>query len=194
MARRFYSNQRYRELDQSLRKAYAWKNPYRICKEYLREAKAEEIHAYGETPITTMARIAKECAIGVRDLVVELGAGRGRAALFLAEYVGCAVKAYEQVPEFAHRLRNLKIERVEVVQGDFFQEKSFEADVIYLYGTMLSDREISHLAQHLPRSAKIITVSYSLEDYSGDYRVIKSFPGRFPWGETQVYLNERFVK
>ena len=56
------------------------------------------------------------------DYVIELGAGRGRVALFLSEYVGCKVKAVEKIPEFASKMvasQNLKMVTEDMVESKF---------------------------------------------------------------------------
>jgi len=180
---RFYHKERFKELDLALLRAYRSKNPYSISKEFLKA------HCYGETPLTTMDSIARECELTPTDTVIEMGAGRGRASLFLAEYVGCRVIAYEQIPTFIQKFPispNLKI-----LSQDMFSADFSKASAIYLYGTMLNYDEIQRLTQVFPKNVKIITVSYPLSDYSPNYITRKTFMGRFPWGKTEVYWNER---
>lgn len=187
--RLYYSNECFRNSDQALLSAYAGISPYQISKEFLIKLQAPEIFAYGETPLTTTSKIVSECAITSADVVIEMGAGRGRASLFLAEYVGCRVIAYEQIPAFIQKIppsSNLK-----TLTQDMFSADFSEATVIYLYGTLLTDSEIQKLTLAFPKNVKIITVSYPLSDYSQKYVTRKSFRGKFPWGKTEIYWNER---
>ncbi len=187
--RLFYSNESFRNSDQTLLSAYAGISPYQISKEFLIKAKAAEIFAYGETPLTTTSKIVEECEITPADVVIEMGAGRGRASLFLAEYVGCQVIAYEQINAFVEKIpasSNLKI-----ITQDMFSADFSKATAIYLYGTLLTDSEIQKLILAFPKNVKIITVSYPLSDYSKKYVTRKSFRGKFPWGKTEIYWNER---
>ncbi len=186
--KKLYKHSHFKRLDEALCSACSSKAAYRISKESLVSRGAENIYAYGETPLSTMARIAGECGITESDHVIELGAGRGRATLFLAEVIGCKVTAYEQIPEFSKVLTEVAHPKIEVIEEDFFFCQQFDASVIYLYGTMLKNEEIELLASRFPRGVKIITVSYPLSDYSDKYETIKSFPGRFPWGKTEIYL------
>ncbi len=179
----FYHNQRFKERDRALLAAYRTKNPYRISKEFLK------VHSYGETPLTTMARIVDECGLSSDDLIIEMGAGRGRASLFLAEYVGCRVIAYEQIPTFVEKI--LPSPNLKILAQDMFSADFSKAAAIYLYGTMLTDEEIQKLCAIFPKGVKIITVSYPLSDYSEHYMIKKTFTGKFPWGKTEVYWNER---
>lgn len=187
--KRFYHNEHFKKCDQALLQAYRRENPYKISKDFLVNQKAPDVYAYGETPLTTMDNIVRECELTQSDLVIEMGAGRGRASLFLAEYIGCKVIAYEQIPAFAEKFSlspNLKI-----IAEDMFAADFSKATAIYLYGTMLSDDDILKLCNAFPKNVKIITVSYPLSDYSDNYVIKKTFKGKFPWGKTEVYWNER---
>ncbi|NGX27148.1 MAG: hypothetical protein K940chlam6_01081, partial [Chlamydiae bacterium] len=189
--KRFYENASFRVQDEALLAAYQNISPYQISKEYLIKNGAKNPYAYGETPLTTMAKIAKECDLGTKDTIIEMGAGRGRTSLFLAEYVGARVLAYEQISSFVEKMvpsKNLKIFAEDMFSADFAK-----ATAIYLYGTMLEDSAIRMLTKKFPHKAKIITVSYPLNAYSENYSIKKTFSGRFPWGKTKVYWNERIV-
>lgn len=185
----------FQQIDRALKRKYLFKNPYHISKKYLEQIKASEIYAYGETPITTMLQIVKECELSSEDRIIEMGAGRGRAALFLATYVKCEVMAYEQIPSFVSAAKEVaeksKCHSFDMQCIDMFQADVSKASVIYLYGTMLSDQEIQQWIKKIPLKVKMITVSYPLNDYSPDFQTIKTFPGSFPWGETTIYWNEK---
>lgn len=179
----FYQCERFKLLDLSLLKAYRRANPYRLCRRFTKA------HSYGETPLTTMAYIAQQCALSPSDVVIEMGAGRGRVSLFLAEYLGCRVIAYEQVPPFVENMPSSP--NLQICGQDMFSADFSVATAIYLYGTMLEDEEIERLCAKFPQGVKILTVSYPLSDYSPDYVIMKTLTGRFPWGKTEIYWNER---
>ena len=195
MQRRLYPlNARFEALDRALKSRYRRLNPYRMCREYLQQKGESQVHAYGETPLTLLEAIVKRFYIGPQDFIVEMGAGRGRGALFLASYVGARVRAIEQHPTFCHTLREMEAEGLEVVQGDMFRPDLSGATVIYLYGTMLLDSQIKKLIaefKKMAQSIKIITVSYPLKEYSSDFAIADQFEGKFPWGEASIYLNRR---
>lgn len=185
----FYHFDSFREKDQKLLSKYNEKSPYRVSKEFLIARSAKDLDIYGETPLSTIHTIVQKCGIKKNDLVIEMGAGRGRVSLFLSEFIGCQVYAYEQIPFFAENMipsKNLKVFNKDMFTADFSK-----ASFIYLYGTLLEDEEIVKLTKLFRADAKIITVSYPLRDYSSHYRVLQSFSGRFPWGKTKVYQNER---
>lgn len=187
--KQFYSNERFKKLDQALLANYRHISPYLISKKYLVKHRAKEVHVYGETPLTTLEKIASECKISENDVILEMGSGRGRSSLFFAEYLGAKVIAYEMIPEFVDWM--VPSPKIEMRKEDMFKADFSKATVIYLYGTMLSDEEIELLCQRFPKCVKIITVSYPLNAYSGLYETKHIFSGRFAWGQTEVYLNER---
>jgi hypothetical protein len=187
--RSFYGCVPFRSCDLALLSAYQDHSPYTISKNYLQASGAKEVHCYGETPLTTMAQIVDAFEVTASDTIVELGAGRGRASLFLAEYVGCHVVAYERIPHFVEKVP--KSPRLTMTLQDMLKANFSKATVVYLYGTMLEDREILALIEKFPPKRKIVTVSYPLSLYSDKYCVKKSLMGRFPWGKTEIYWNER---
>ena len=187
--RRFYSKERFRKLDGELLKNYHRHNPYLLSKAFLLGKGEKIVDCYGETPLTTLEKIVRECEITSKDTVIEMGSGRGRASLFLAEYVGCKVIGYEWNPIFIKKM--VSSPSLQILHQDMFEADFSKASVIFLYGTMLNDSQIQILLSKFPFFSKIITVSYSLNEYSRLYRTIKSFSGRFPWGKTEVFWNER---
>ncbi len=187
--KRFYHNPQFCAQDLTLLERYLVKSPYEISKAYLKAQGAKELYTYGETPLTTMNDIAVECELKEGDRVIEMGAGRGRTSLFLAEYLGCRVIAYEQITDFVEK--SVPSPNLTMLSRDMFEADFSKACAIYLYGTMLLDEEILALAERFPQNVKIITVSYPLNDYHDQYQIKKTFTGKFPWGKTEVYWNER---
>lgn len=194
---KYYSNFSFMKADVSLMLMYLFHNPFSISKRFLMKRGEREIYAYGETPLSTLEKITKECQINSNDCVFELGCGRGRTCFWLNSFVKCKVVGIEYVPEFierALRIKNkLKIDNVEFRLEDFTKTDYSGATVCYLYGTCLDEKTIQTLIKKflkLPAGSKIITVSYPLTDYTDDprFEVMKRFPGKFTWGETDIYL------
>jgi len=186
----FYKQPRFKELDALLSDAYLGSSGYEISKAYLTKKGAKDVYTYGETPLTTMAQIAESFGITSKDRVIEMGAGRGRGALFLGEYVGAQVKGVELIPRFVEIFQEtVSSDRVEMIQGDMFTLDFSWATVIYLFGTMLGEEQIKELAARFPKGTKILTVSYPLEEYAPEYRVEGQLVVRFPWGKTEIYSN-----
>ncbi len=183
--------------EKAFRRAYRFHNPFRICKAFLRQKGAIEIDAYGETPLPVFAQIARECALSPHDTLFELGCGRGRGAFFLSHLLGCKVIGIDWVPFFIQTAKRIADSIMPTLSVSFRCEKMDSVDfsnasVIYLYGTCLPDQEILHLiAGFRSASAKIITVSYPLSDYSSEFCTLKQFTALFPWGETEIYLNQK---
>lgn len=197
---RYYRNPLFRKVDTYLLRNYLLENPYWMSKEYLQSKGEGNLHSYGETPLTTMEKIATECGISTKDVVYELGSGRGRACFWLHCFKGCKVVGIEFIPNFVSIAQQVKlrykISNVSFVFHDMLKADFSNATVIYFYGTSSDTSFIMKLIdklKRLPPGTKIITVSYPLHSYTDAslFRLIKTFPARFTWGEANVYLQIR---
>jgi precorrin-6B methylase 2 len=187
--------------DLALLRQYAWKNPFCISRSYLEKQGASDLHLYGETPLTTLALIAQYAGWHRGDTLFELGAGRGRTCFWLRAFVDCRVVAIEQVPEFVAKAQSVQqryiIDRLEFRCGDMLNADLTGATGVYLYGTCLSDEEIGAVVsafEQLAPGTQIVTVSYSLADFSSSYRTVKIFQAPFTWGVADVYIQEKLGK
>lgn len=200
----FYRVRRFCEADLTLITLSFLDNPFRISKRYLEKKKrlSEGSHdlnvdIYGETPLAALDAAAKAAKANSKDVVIELGAGRGRAALWFNAYLGCKTIAVEQIPEFASLLKRVKnschLDQLDVIQGDFLKADLSSGDLIYIFGTALKDEEIKTLIDRLKtvkQGTRIITVSYPLTDYTNGplFEVMHVIPADFPWGKTSMYV------
>lgn len=192
---KFYKKGKFFLIDLALFISYFLINPYRISKNFLKTRGEENIYQYGETPLSTLYEIAQICKIRSSDRVVDLGCGRGRGCFFLSCIIGCRIVGIEYIPAFCKiangicRIFNLK--KVNFFSGDYLTMDFSKVDVIYLYGSMLENKEITKLIfklKSLPKGAKVITISYGLNEYSKDYLLIEKFSVKFPWGKSHGYL------
>jgi len=191
----YYSDLCFKEIDQTLLKAYRRLNPYKVSRQFLQKKGEKEIYCYGETPLTTYEKIGKEANLKSTDRLLEFGSGRGRGVFFLSSRFGAFVKGVEWIPLFVAKARKVAEER-QVKNAVFSCEDYAQTDlkgfsVLYLYGTCLSDEEIKALCARfrtLPKETRIITVSYPLTEYDPSFIVKKEFPLTFPWGETTGYI------
>ncbi|NGX43375.1 MAG: hypothetical protein K940chlam7_01672 [Chlamydiae bacterium] len=193
----YYPNRQFKRVDLYLLRCYILENPYRISKKTLQEKGSKDIYAYGETPLTTMEKISKKCQINTADVVYELGSGRGRTCFWLHFFVGCQVVGVEFVPIFVKIAQKVKhrfdVRGVKFIYQDILDVDYADATVIYFYGTSSDTPFIEKLIEKLkglPSGTKIITVSYPLTAYTKQplFKLIKSFPAQFSWGEAEVYL------
>lgn len=169
-------------------------NPYRTCRKFLQKRGETDIYAYGETPLETLKQIAEQAQLTSEDRWVELGAGRGKGCFWIAHFIGCQTLGVEWVPSFVRtanwlkvlfRMKNLSFQLKNMEEVDFSS-----ATVVYLYGTCLSEEEISLLTQKmeaLPLGARVISISYPIESPS---LVLKqTFEVSYPWGTATAYLS-----
>jgi SAM-dependent methyltransferase len=197
VVRRYYTHFGFMQRDLFLLMSYLFDNPFSISKRFLEKKRSRTIYAYGETPLTSMERICKECPITPQDRVYELGCGRGRSCFWLNAFFHCQVVGIDEVPEFIQRATAIKnrfhLDQVEFLQEDFLTADYRDATVIYLYGTSLEEEMIKQLVKRfasLPVGTRVISVSYPLTEYMDDssFEVMKRFSVPFPWGSADVYL------
>lgn len=194
----YYHNTQFAKVDLSLLWSYFFNNPFKISKKFLLSKQADDIYAYGETPLTTFDQIVRACGVTKEDVFYELGSGRGRTCFWVNAFIGCETVGIEYIPEFVKKadklVKRFNLSNIRFVCEDFSATQFKNATVIYLYGTCLEDDVIQNLTQKfskMPSGTKIITVSYSLNSYSNnnEFEVMKRFPAHFTWGEGDVYLN-----
>lgn len=197
---RYYRNHSFCKIDLALLFSYLFQNPYRLSKRFLLKAGESDVYTYGETPLTTLDQIARNCDLNFSDTVIEMGCGRGRTCFWLNQFIGCRVIGIEYVPEFVDKANRIKerfhVKRVEFRLEDFFKADLSEASVIYLYGSCLSSEQIDALIgrfSQLAKGTKIITVSYALTeiDSGAPFEIVKQFSAPFTWGVTTVTLQRK---
>ncbi len=193
---RYYRKFSFAKADFLLIFGYMFKSPYKVSRDFLKSKKEDNIYAYGETPLTTLEAICKECKVAQGDTIFELGCGRGRTCFWLNQWLGCKVVGIEFVPEFVEIADIIKkscdLENIELRCEDFTESSLEGASVVYLFGTCLKDEDIEKLSANiarLPSGTKVISVSYPLTEYepSNSLKIVRRFPGRFAWGEADVY-------
>lgn len=197
---KYYPHLQFFKIDLTLLLSYLLMNPFRISKRFLLQKGEVEIYTYGETPLTTLDFIAHQCKLSDRDVVFELGCGRGRTCFWLNQFIGCSVVGIDYIPIFIEKAEKIKnrfhVQGISFLLEDLFQADLTGATVVYLYGTCFSAGYIDLLIErfsHLPEGTEIITVSYALTDFQPEapFKVIKQFPASFTWGTTDVYLQVR---
>lgn len=180
-------------VDGSLLLRYFFKSPYRIGREF------NDAEPYGETPLTTLSKLVKACPLSSQDVAYEFGSGRGRCAFWLALYKGIKTVGIENNPVFVERAQQLAsffhVDNVQFRLEDLTKANIQEATWIYLYGTALPDSVIHELIrrfQKLKVGTKIITISYSVNDYvkHSNIKLQKELDVDFAWGTTQAYIHE----
>lgn len=187
-------------LDILLAAHYVFSNPHKVSKTFLKAKGEKNLYGYGETPLTTLDKICRQCRILSKDTIIELGCGSGRTLFWLHSFIKCRVIGVDFLPLFIKRAQRIvkwaKLDHIDFRNEDMLHTDLTHASVIYLYGTCLEDEVIEKLLkkfQTLPVATKVITVSYPLTDYCEGrlFRVEKSFMGNFPWGKAEIFLNIR---
>lgn len=194
----YYSDPLFRKVDFALLRSYWWNNPYVISRRFLEQKGESEVHAYGETPVSTIDLIARECRLTSSDTIYELGCGRGRGCFWLAICLKAQVIGIDFVPTFIETAKGLAsryvIKNLTFYCEDFLKASFDKATVYYLHGTCMPERDIICLMERLskaPQGTRVITVSFSLSDYPAGklWKIDKCFKAPFSWGSTDVYLH-----
>ena len=167
---------------------YFFYNPYRVVRKYFQKKGEKNPYQYGETPIGVMEKLI-ELAGGIKKFqyFADLGAGRGRIAYFVHRKYQCRVFAFEQVELFVKKGKKI-FDKIEFVHGDFLEKDLSMMDLIYLYGTMMSEKQILKFVKKIKGSTKVITISYSLTDYDSRFKILGTTSVVFPWGKTKGYI------
>lgn len=81
---RYYPNPQFRRADLRCLRAYFLRDPYAMYRRYLRDFPDDEVQKiYGESFFTTLDAIAKAVNLAEKDVVYDLGCGRGRGRLLV---------------------------------------------------------------------------------------------------------------
>lgn len=198
IALRYYRNFSFMLGDLLLAGHYLFRNPHQVSKRFMKQKGEKNIYTYGETPLSTLDKIMRQCGVLSKDVVYEVGCGSGRTIFWLHHFVKCRAVGVDYQPTFIHRANRIKkwlrLDQIQFLLQDMMEADYRRATVLYLYGTCLEDKEIEKLAtrfRDLKRGTKVITVSYPLTDYSNDFALAKQFTAHFPWGKAEIYLNIR---
>ena len=195
--KKFYSTSPlFYRLEKALKRAYFLQNPYQISRKFLTAKKEQDLHVYGETPLSSLEIIAKKCNLSSEDHLIDLGCGRGRALFFLTSHFGCTAVGIDWIPTFIEKAKNIAEKRGEKRISFRCQDLSecdlTDATVVYLAGTCMQEKEIKAIIQateKLKKGAKVISVSFQLE--AAHLKLEEQFEVPFLWGPATIFLHSR---
>ncbi|MEN3297118.1 MAG: hypothetical protein V7642_6371 [Burkholderiales bacterium] len=199
--KRYYPNTQFRRADLRCMSAYLLRSPYRICQRYLRDMPDDKVQKiYGETFFTTLETIARAVGLSEKDVIYDLGCGRGRGVFWFNAMYKCRAVGVEIHPGFvteARRIKNkLGIDRVEFIYANLMDLDYDDATVVYFYGTAFSDTAIASIVDRfrkLKRGTRVVSVSYPLMPYTKGplFELEQKIRGKFVWGETNIFIQRR---
>ncbi|MDR1591168.1 MAG: class I SAM-dependent methyltransferase [Puniceicoccales bacterium] len=210
---KFYiKNHNFAKTDFAILSEYWLDSPFAISKRYLQLKLEPDLYQYGETPLLTIEKIAKQANITERDCVFELGCGTGRCAFWLAYFTGCRIVGIEQIPDFVNFSGKLVEKndflkgKINFIEGNFLSADLSPATVIYCYGTKLTNAQIEALILNLDKvrpGTIVITVSFHLNEIislSKNQAILKKrflfiskFDAEFFWGQATVFVQKVLV-
>ncbi|MFY7843427.1 MAG: class I SAM-dependent methyltransferase [Rhabdochlamydiaceae bacterium] len=189
--KRIYQNHPlFKEIDGLRRSKLKGINPYRLCREYAQDS------PYGETPISVLKHMVDMFKIEKGVSSIDLGSGLGRSVFFLNAYLKGMATGLERIFVFYKLCQEVVNEipntSIRFICGDLKSIDLSPYDLIYLYGTCLSDIDILQFIKNCKstaRKAKIITISYALTEYEPEsFLTLDELNVSFPWGYTTAYL------
>jgi SAM-dependent methyltransferase len=207
---KFYvRNRNFARIDLAIRGEYWLNSPFTISKRYLQLKVEPDVYQYGETPLLTIEKIAKQIHTTEQDCIFELGCGTGRCAFWLAYFTKCRIVGIEQIPDFVD-FSNQLVEKdsflegkINFIRNDFLSTDLNPATIIYCYGTKLTNAQIEALILNLGKTQPgtiVITVSYSLNEIISTsenqavldkyFPIISKFDAEFFWGKTTVFIQK----
>ena len=171
-------------------------SPYRIVRRW-DESHSESVGPYGEIPLSELEKMFCHLLPGEQIAhFIDVGAGRGRVALWAACTKGWRVQAIECIPTFCTSLNLIvklfSIGSIEVIHGNFADlHVSNEADLVYMnLGDVGSEGGASclRLLSSLRPGARVVTVGFDLTHLSPRYKFEGSYLLKCPWGEELAVL------
>lgn len=193
----YYSNPHFKRCDQQLKRQYRWKNAFSISRRFLEKQGETNVYTYGETPLTSLERIFAKLSLTPRDIVVDLGCGRGRGVFFLYHHLQVPVVGVDWTPLFiekACKIAQATNTPVTFICSDITQYTCLhEATVVYLAWTCMEEEERlkieNTLLAHTRPGTQVITISYPLQ--CKNFTCLSSDCISFPWGEAEVFFQKK---
>lgn len=183
-------------VDIALVLSYFFKSPYRMVREW-DEQQSEKIGPYGELPLSEMERI---CSVLLVDKTIQtfydLGAGRGRLALWAALVKGWKACAVELHPTFCRKLDRIvhffHVPHVRVIQGDYGSISLEASDLVVLNPGELEavqEQEIEKKLSSLKKGGYLLSIGFQLS--SPSYEVEGMMPLICAWGDDWAILQRK---
>jgi len=190
--RLFHQNESFQKADLFLKSLYRFKNPYLICKRYMKERGSSFVHAYGETPLTVFHQMFEKGGLKEEDCFVDLGCGRGRGVLFASLTKNCNSMGVERIPVFCEKAQSTHTKKTA-----FFCQEICDFDMqlgsfFYFYALCLEEEELEAAVSQLEKmkeGSKLITVSFPVTEYSLQFELLSSWEATYPWGKTDLFLH-----
>ncbi len=172
-------------------------SPWAISRRFLDQRGEYGAQGYGETPLVTLAAIAKRLHLSEHDALLELGSGTGRNCAWLHTRYGCRAQGVEQIPQYvtlANRLerRHFGDGSVQSKCGDMFAEEMSRWQFVYVDCTAMSEaciRRVAFLCAGLPNGATLVTVNACMNQLMPErFQTERVFPGLFLWGWSEIRI------
>jgi len=146
---------------------------------------------FGETPVFTGVLLFRRAGVGRDSLVVDLGAGRGRA-LIAARWLGAGARGIELIAEHVRCTRRaLAGAGARLEAGDAASAALDDATHVLLTWTVYESVTRARIAERLARCApgtRVIAVDAPIEREG--FTTVAQTQGLFTWGRAPVWIQE----
>lgn len=148
---------------------------------------------YGETPYHTALEILREARLEAGETFMDMGCGRGKMVFTAALACQAHAVGVELLPTYHRIARKISTalqldDRVEFWLQDFTLVEVFQADVIYIAGSIFEEvtrQELIALVEQLQPGSRWITVGWASEHPL--LQLESSICRLFSWGRETVY-------
>ena len=185
-------------LDSLLVLTYLFVSPYRVVRKW-DASHSQQIGPYGEIPLSQMEKLDLILLTGLSIYsFVDLGAGRGRIALWGSVRKGWKTCALECVPLFCKKLESLvrwfRIARLQVQESDWNSAVIGDADLVFINPGEIDEGDGHILCQKLStlkKGAHVLCVGFRFPDEDHFFQLKGAMTLSCAWGEDTAYLIQR---
>ena len=187
---------------------YFFCSPWAISRRFLDQQEEYDAQGYGETPLVTLAAIARRLELTEADTLLELGSGTGRNCAWLSANYGCRATGVEQIPQYVRFAQYLEHRyfsdnnalpeldttgsdtKVNSLIGDMFTMDMSGWNYVYVDCTAMSEsciRKVAFLCAGLPNDSILVTVNASMHALMPErFQIERAFTGLFLWGWSDI--------
>lgn len=184
-------------MDRVIKRHYFLKNPVRIAKKTEMEMDMPYFAlTYGETPYSTAIKIFDLLKPSRGDVFFDLGSGIGQLVFFVNLYYGIPSAGIEIVPFFVKKSRAIKreleLDNVEFIEGDFLREDLSSATILYMNGKAFNVDIIEKILEKfkkLKQGVKVISIGYPI--ILSEFSITGKRTEFFSWGWDDIFIQEK---
>lgn len=183
-----------RNVEKELYKHYIFKySPIFVHQDRIKTQYSQVNFTYGEIPYSASKEIVEAGKITERDVVYDLGCGRGKFLFFVNLFAGARCIGVDLLPTYISIAEKI-IEKLNLRKIHFFEEDILDVDlqtasVVFIHGTSFTEdlREgIQQKIDELKNGSRLISVTKPFEHPHLRLDLMKKM--LISWGLTEMYF------